>query len=60
MKAPALNLTCPEIMTAYEVAEVLRIPVKTVRALIRDKKLKGTKTGRSYRVTRVDLERYLR
>ncbi len=60
MKAPALNLKCPEIMTAYEAAEVLRIPVKTVRALVRDKKLKGTKTGRAYRITRVDLERYLR
>lgn len=60
MKAPALNLSCPEVMTSEEVAEVLRIPVKTVRALLHNKKLKGTKTGRSYRITRVDLERYLR
>lgn len=60
MKAPALNLSCPEIMTTEEVAEVLRLPIKTVQGLIRNKKLKGTKTGKSYRITRVDLERYLR
>jgi len=60
MKYPALNLSCPEIMNTEEVAEVLRLPVKTVQSLIRNKKLKGTKTGKSYRITRVDLERYLR
>jgi len=59
-KAPALNLTCKEIMTAEEVAGILRLPVKTVRKLIADKKLKGKKTGKAYRITRVDLEWYLR
>jgi excisionase family DNA binding protein len=60
MKRPALNLTCPEIMNVEEVAGVLRLPVKTVRGLLSKEKLRGKKTGKAWRITKVDLEVYLR
>lgn len=56
----ALNLTCPEIMTAEEVAKILRLPLKTTRALLHEGKIKGTKTGKHWRVTKDSLERFLK
>lgn len=60
MKAPALNLDCPQIMNAEEVAGVLRLPLKTVQKLLRDNKLRGKKTGKAWRIAKVDLEKYMR
>ena len=54
-----VELTCPEILTPEDVAEILRLPVKTIRARIADKSLKGTKIGKHWRVYKKDLERYL-
>ena len=59
-RAPALNLDCPQIMNVEEVAGILRLPIKTVQGLLRKKRLRGKKTGKAWRVTKVDLEVYLR
>lgn len=59
-RAPALNLDCPQIMNAEEAAKVLRLPIKTVQKLLRDKKMRGKKTGKAWRIAKVDLESYLR
>jgi excisionase family DNA binding protein len=55
-----MALDCPEIMTADEVAKILRLPLKTTRGLLHEGKLKGTKTGKHWRVTRENLERFLK
>lgn len=50
----------PAIMTAEDVAKFLRLPLKTTRGLLHDGKLKGTKIGKHWRVTRENLERFLK
>jgi len=48
-----------DILTVEEVAELLKTSTKTVYNLINEKKLKATKIGRSWRVTRTDIFDYL-
>jgi excisionase family DNA binding protein len=48
-----------EIMTPNQVAEYLQLTTDTVYRLIREKKLAATQVGRSYRIPREDLEKFL-
>ena len=48
------------VYTVREVADSLKVSEHTVRQLIRTNKLSAMKVGRSYRVLKVDLNRYLR
>lgn len=58
-KAPVLS--CPEILSAEDVAKILRIPLKTVRKILHEgTSLKGTKIGKHWRITKQSLEGYLR
>lgn len=48
-----------ELLTAQEVADLLRVSTMTVYRLIRQGELPAVRVGRSYRVRRPDLEAYL-
>ncbi len=50
----------PEVMTVRGVAEALQVSEETVRRMLRDGRMKGAKIGRDYRVTRTDLDTFLR
>jgi len=50
----------PEYLTPEQVAETLQITVATIRRYIRDGKLKASKLGRVYRVSRAEVERFMR
>jgi excisionase family DNA binding protein len=45
-----------DFLTIEHVADLLGLHVKTVRAYVRDGRLKATRIGKSYRVMRGDLE----
>ena len=49
----------PDILTPSEVAEVFRVPARTVITLLRKGELKGFKVGKVWRVRRVDMDAYL-
>lgn len=44
-------MTTPKFYTTEEVAEMLKLNVRTVRAMINQKKLRAVKIGNEYRVT---------
>ena len=44
-------MTTPKFYTTQEVAELLHLKVKTVRAMINKKRLRAVKIGNEYRVT---------
>ncbi len=48
-----------QLLTAGEVADLLRVSTMTVYRLIRGGELKAVRVGRSYRVQQVDLDDYL-
>jgi excisionase family DNA binding protein len=48
-----------DLLTVAEVAEMLRVSTMTVYRLIRTGELPAVRVGRSYRVKKTDLERYL-
>ena len=48
------------VLTAEEVATILRTSLRTVRNLIKSGRLRGIKVGRGYRIPREALEEYLR
>lgn len=48
-----------DVLTVIEVAEYLRTSIKTVRELIKAKKLKAVKVGKEYRILRSEVERFL-
>jgi excisionase family DNA binding protein len=48
-----------QLYTATEVAEICRVTVETVRAWIKEGKLKAKKPGREYLVDEVDLREFL-
>ena len=48
----------PPLYTIERVAELLNLHVKTVRAYVRSGRLKATRIGKSYRITRADLEAF--
>jgi len=45
-----------ELYSVYQVADLLGLHVKTVRAYVRDGRLKATRIGKQYRIAREDLE----
>ena len=47
-----------ELYSVEQVAERLGLHVKTVRAYVREGKLKAVRIGKSYRITREDLENF--
>lgn len=49
----------PEIMTLYEVGDLLRVSNQTIYNMIRDGRIKGSKVGREWRFLRSDIEAYL-
>lgn len=65
MATKKISLNCPEILTADQVAEILQLPLKTVRGMLHEtettggKGLKGQKIGKHWRVTKAELERFL-
>lgn len=48
-----------QLLTAGEVADLLRVSTMTVYRLIRGGELPAVRVGRSYRVRSVDLDSYL-
>ncbi len=48
----------PPLYTIERVAELLNLHVKTVRAYVRSGRLKATRIGKQYRITRADLEAF--
>ncbi|MGW4164133.1 helix-turn-helix domain-containing protein, partial [Streptomyces sp. NPDC004788] len=47
-----------ELYTVEQVADLLGLHVKTVRGYVRDGRLRATRVGRQYRITRADLEEF--
>ena len=52
-------LTRDDVMTAAEVAELLRIPVSTVYELARRGRIPGHRIGRTWRFVRREIEEWL-
>jgi len=50
----------PEVLTADEAADLLRVSTKTILALAREGTLPGEKVGRAWRFVRSDLLAYVR
>ena len=50
----------PAALTAAEVAEILRVSIKTVYKLIKEKDLPAVKVGRENRIAKSHLINYLR
>jgi len=57
--APVLGLTRDEVLTASEVAELLKMPVSTVYELARRGELPASRLGRTWRFLRPRLEEVL-
>lgn len=49
----------PDVLTAAEVAAMLRVSSMTVYRLIQAGELPALRVGRSYRILRADVDRYL-
>lgn len=48
------------LYTSQEVADILRLKVTTVWAMIRDGKIKAVKIGKGYRISEEEVERLKR
>jgi len=59
VRVPTRGLTRDEVMTASEVAELLRMPVSTVYQLARRGQLPASRLGRTWRFLRPRLEELL-
>jgi len=49
----------PDVLTIDEAAAYLRANERTVRVMLREKRLPGAKIGRAWRIRRADLDRVL-
>lgn len=47
------------LLTVHEVAETLQVSEATIRAWIRERKLRGIKFGKGWRVDAQDLETFI-
>ena len=47
------------LLTVHEVAETLKVSEATIRAWIRERKLRGIKFGKGWRVDARDLETFI-
>ena len=56
---PAMGLTRDEVMTAREVADLLKMPVSTIYELARRDELPARRLGRTWRFLRPRLEELL-
>ncbi len=52
-------MTTPKFYTTQEVAELLHLNVKTVRAMINKKRLHAVKIGNEYRVTDEHIRQFI-
>ena len=52
-------MTTPKFYTTEEVAEMLKLNVRTVRAMINQKRLRAVKIGNAYRVTADHLRQFI-
>lgn len=52
-------MTTPKFYTTEEVAEMLKLNVRTVRAMINQKRLRAVKIGNEYRVTDDHLRKFI-
>ncbi len=52
-------MTTPKFYTTEEVAEMLKLNVRTVRAMINQRKLRAVKIGNEYRVTYDHLRKFI-
>jgi excisionase family DNA binding protein len=59
VQAPALGLTRDEVLTAREVADLLKMPVSTIYELARRGELPARRLGRTWRFLRPRLEQLL-
>ena len=57
---PPANQGRPEVLTAHEVADYLRINYMTVLKMTREGRLPALAIGREYRYLRVEVERLMR
>lgn len=57
--APSCSLTRDEVMTAREVADLLKMPVSTIYQLARRGELPARRLGRTWRFLRPRLEQLL-
>ena len=55
MMAPA-----PIFYTTEEVAELLKISTKTVREMIKSKRLEAVRVGKEYRITEDQIRKYIK
>ena len=49
-----------EFLTVEEISKILRVSETTVRTWIREKKLRGAKFGRDYRVLKTDFDKFVK
>jgi excisionase family DNA binding protein len=60
MKRGVLCMQEEEMLTAQEVAKIMKVHISTVRKWVRKKALKTVKIGiRGYRIRRSDLNRFI-
>jgi len=59
VRAPALGVTRDEVLTAREVANLLKMPVSTIYELARRGELPARRLGRTWRFLRPRLEQLL-
>jgi excisionase family DNA binding protein len=55
-----ITLSCNEILTPEEVSDILKVPLFSVRKLLRDKEIPGKKVGKHWRIAKQDLEKFMR
>ena len=53
-------MTDDKIMTVVEVADYLRVHFQTVLKLLRDGSIRAQKVGRSWRILKSEVDKYLR
>jgi len=50
----------PEVMTAPEAAQYLRVDIRSVWKLLAEGKIRGARVGRVWRIAKSELDRFLR
>jgi excisionase family DNA binding protein len=55
---PAPAILSDTLLSVEQVAEVLKLHVRTVRSYVRDGRLKATRIGKQYRIALTDLEAF--
>jgi len=55
----AMMTPAPVFYTTEEVADILKVHVKTVREMIKSKRLQAVKVGKEYRITDDQIRQYV-